>query len=65
MPLPPPPPPPGLQQAREELELIDGADSAAAEDVVDAEEQAQADEEAEQAAADAMVETTLDLLPST
>ena len=49
MPLPPPPPPPGLQQAWEELELIDGADSAAAEDVVDAEEQAQADEEAEQA----------------
>ena len=47
---------------RAELELIDGADSIAAEDVDDAEEQAQADEEAEAAAAEALVETTLEMV---
>ena len=35
--LPPPPPPPSVQDTRAELELIDGADSVAAEDVDDAE----------------------------
>ena len=60
--LPPPPPPPSVQDTRAELELIDGADSIAAEDVDDAEEQAQADEEAEAAAAEALVETTLEMV---
>ncbi len=44
------------------VELIDSADSIAAEDVDDAEEQAQADEEAEAAAAEALVETTLEMV---
>ena len=60
--LPSPPLPLEVQDAHNELRLITGADSVAAEDVVDAEEQAQADEIAAAAAADAMVETALDMV---
>ena len=59
--LPPPPPPFGLQDAHDELRLITGADMHA-EDIVDAADEAQADELAAAAAADALVDTVLDMV---
>ena len=60
--LPPPPPLLGLLEARAELELITGADTAIADGVVDPDEEARADEMAEAAAADAQVETALQMI---